>query len=135
MPRPSRRSILGVLTLTTAVLGSTLLLSTPLLPAAEASDALPTPPPDRTLELRVEGGYHPDRLQAVAGERLRLVVTRLDWGGCTRHIVFPTLGLEVELPTGQPVSIDLPPLEAGELPFHCGMKMIRGAIHVAPAGG
>ncbi len=89
--------------------------------------------PDRTIELRVEGGYHPDTLHLVAGEQVRLVVTRKDYSGCTRQIVFPTMDIKVELPTDQPVTIDLPVLEPGIYPFHCGMKMIHGTVHVTPA--
>ncbi|WP_437629888.1 cupredoxin domain-containing protein [Sorangium sp. So ce854] len=38
----------------------------------------------------------------------------------------------VNLPTGQPVTIDLPDLKAGELKFECGMGMVKGTIVVAP---
>ncbi len=134
MTPTSRRSALGALALFTTVLGSTMLV--PSLSFAQAAPTTPTQgEPDRTLELRVEGAYHPDTLHVVAGEKVRLVVTRVDYGGCTRHIVFPTLGIKVELPTGQPVTIDLPALEPGTIPFHCGMKMIHGTVHVAPRQG
>lgn len=128
---------LPALFLTLALLPATTLLgraeASP--PPSPASQPAPAPAPDRVLSLRVEGGYHPSRLELVAGERVRLEVTRLDYGGCTRHIVFPTLDLKVELPTGTPVTIDLPVLEPGSYPFHCGMKMVHGSLLVAPAQG
>jgi plastocyanin domain-containing protein len=67
----------------------------------------------------------------VLGAALRFV--RRDYGGCTREVVFPTLGLRRELPTGRPVTVDLPALPAGETPFECGMGMVRGAVVVRAA--
>jgi plastocyanin domain-containing protein len=82
----------------------------------------------REVEVVVDQGYEPSRVEATAGERLRVRFLRRSDGGCTREVVFPTLNLRRELPTGQPVVVDLPPLPAGETPFHCGMNMVRGVI-------
>lgn len=130
---PSGTAALRSLVLATALLGTAAASAAP---SSSAGAATATPPePDRTLSLRVEGGYHPSKLELVAGERTRLLVTRVDYGGCTRHIVFPTLDLKVELPTGTEVAIDLPALEPGSYPFHCGMKMVHGTLLVAASQG
>ncbi|WP_437978446.1 cupredoxin domain-containing protein [Sorangium sp. So ce295] len=86
----------------------------------------------RVVEIMVHGAFVPDKIAAVEGERLQLRLVRHDSGGCTREVVFPSLGIRKELPTGQPVTIDLPELKAGELQFECGMGMIKGTIAVAP---
>ncbi|WP_437592440.1 cupredoxin domain-containing protein [Sorangium sp. So ce1000] len=86
----------------------------------------------RVVEIMVHGAFVPDTIAAVEGERLQLKLVRHDSGGCTQEIVFPSLGIRKELPTGQPVTIDLPELKAGELKFECGMGMIKGTIAVAP---
>ncbi|WP_437985815.1 cupredoxin domain-containing protein [Sorangium sp. So ce117] len=86
----------------------------------------------RVVEIMVHGAFVPDKIAAVEGERLQLRLVRHDSGGCTKEVVFPSLGVRKELPTGQPVTIDLPELKAGELKFECGMGMIKGTIAVAP---
>lgn len=62
---------------------------------------------------------------------MQLRFLRKDYSGCTKEVVFPTLGIRKTLPTNEPVVIDLPVLEPGEVPFHCGMKMVKGAILVS----
>ncbi|CAN92461.1 hypothetical protein sce2302 [Sorangium cellulosum So ce56] len=57
---------------------------------------------------------------------LELRLVRHDSGDCTKEVVFPSLGIRKELPTGQPVTIDLPELKAGELRFECGMGDDQG---------
>ncbi|MDO9019018.1 MAG: cupredoxin domain-containing protein [Myxococcales bacterium] len=102
--------------------------------AAVPSAALAQDAGAREVEVVVDQGYQPARIEAAPGERLRLRFIRRDYGGCTREVVFPTLSLRRELPTGQPVLIDLPALPPGETPFQCGMNMVRGVVVVrAPA--
>jgi hypothetical protein len=85
----------------------------------------------REVEVVVDNGYQPSRIEVRPGERVRLRFIRRDYGGCTREVVFPTLNLRRELPTDQPVVIDLPVLPVGETTFQCGMNMLRGSIVVA----
>ncbi|GMU64182.1 MAG: hypothetical protein AMXMBFR36_04560 [Acidobacteriota bacterium] len=87
----------------------------------------------RTLEVLVQRGYHPGRLTIPAGEPVRLTFLRQEAGGCSREVMFPSLGIRQELPQGVPVTIDLPAMPAGELAFTCGMNMMRGAIVVESA--
>lgn len=39
--------------------------------------------------------------------------------------VFPTLGITRELPVNQQVVIDIPVQRSGEVPFRCGMNMVK----------
>ena len=90
----------------------------------------PTDAGGREVEVVVDQDYQPARIEVAPGERVRLRFLRRSQGGCTREVVFPTLGLRRELPTGQPVVIELPALPLGEVPFQCGMNMIHGVVVV-----
>jgi plastocyanin domain-containing protein len=83
------------------------------------------------IEIVVERGYHPQRATLTAGVPVRLTFLRRESGGCSREIVIPKFGIRKELPQNVPVTIQLPPLAAGELAFTCGMNMMRGALVVA----
>jgi plastocyanin domain-containing protein len=84
----------------------------------------------REIEVIVQGGYTPSRIEVVEGEHVQLRFVRKESGGCTREVVFPALGIRKELPEGQPVVIHLPELKAGEYEFKCGMNMIKGKVIV-----
>ncbi len=86
----------------------------------------------REIEVIVDGGYQPGRITVTAGERVRLRFIRRDHTPCTREVVFPGLDLRRELPTAQPVVLELPALPAGEYEFRCAMNMIRGLLVVLP---
>jgi plastocyanin domain-containing protein len=88
----------------------------------------------REIEVVVDGGYKPNRVEIHAGERVRLKFVRKDYSSCTREVVFPSLNIKRELPTNQPVVIELPALAAGEYEFRCGMNMIRGTLVVTSHG-
>lgn len=80
------------------------------------------------VQIQVEGGYHPDTILVQAGRPLTLIFQRSDSNDCLAEVQFPDFGLRQSLPVDQPVSIDLPPLAAGEYGFACGMSMFRGRI-------
>lgn len=123
----------------TASLLLSLILGLGVLPDARA-DAVPAPAAEQAaaeqpapvveIEVRVKGGYHPARVVAPAGAHVRLRFVRDEYTGCTREVVFPTLDLRRELPTGEPVVIDLGVVPEGGIPFHCGMKMSHGVVVV-----
>jgi plastocyanin domain-containing protein len=101
-------------------------------PREAAAQAPPTSAAAREVEVVVERGYHPSRIEVRPGERVRLRFVRREWSGCTREVVFPTLGVRRTLPVNQPVVVELSAPAAGEVPFHCGMNMVRGAVVVRP---
>jgi plastocyanin domain-containing protein len=88
----------------------------------------------REIEVIVQGGYQPSRIEVVEGEHVQLRFVRKESGDCTREVVFPALGIRKKLPEGQPVVIHLPELKAGEYEFKCGMNMIKGKIIVRARG-
>jgi plastocyanin domain-containing protein len=87
----------------------------------------------REIQIVVDGGYSPTRVDIKQGERVRLKFVRKDWNGCSRELVIPALELRRELPPNKAVTIDLPALAPGEYEFRCGMNMIRGTIVVSAA--
>lgn len=87
----------------------------------------------REVEVVVERGYHPSRIEVRPGERIRLRFVRREWSGCTREVVFPTLDLRRALPVNQPVVVEFTAPATGEVPFRCGMNMVRGAVVVRPS--
>jgi Cu+-exporting ATPase len=82
----------------------------------------------------VDGGYHPQKVLALAGTPLRLVFDRHDEGACTDRVLVPALAIEVALAAHAPTTVDLPSLDAGHYDFSCGMKMIHGEIDVVAPG-
>ena len=89
----------------------------------------------REIEIVVEGAYKPQRIELIEGEHVRLRFIRKDYGPCTRDVIFPKLNIKRELPTTQPVTIELPALAPGEYEFKCGMNMIKGVLVVAARPG
>ena len=86
----------------------------------------------RQIEIVVQGGYTPSRIEVVEGQHVQLRFIRKESSGCTREVVFPALGIKKQLPEGKPVIIHLPDLKAGEYEFKCGMDMIKGKLIVRP---
>ena len=85
----------------------------------------------RVVEVLVDGGaYAPAAIDVARGERVALRFVRSDHSPCAAEVVFPSLGLRRALPVGEPVEIEIPTDGAGEVPFHCGMKMLRGKVIV-----
>jgi plastocyanin domain-containing protein len=121
----SRVSILTILL--------TFTLSAPALLAPPARAGEPPPPASpsiREIEIVVDGGYKPGRVVIQEGERVRLKFIRKDYSPCTREVVFASLGIRRELPTDVPVVIEIPAQSPGEIPFACGMNMVRGVLVV-----
>jgi len=121
----SRVSILTILL--TFTLGAPALLA----PPARAEEPPPPASPSiREIEIVVDGGYKPGRVVIQEGERVRLKFIRKDYSPCTREVVFASLGIRRELPTDVPVVIEIPAQSPGEIPFACGMNMVRGVLVV-----
>jgi hypothetical protein len=92
----------------------------------------------RVIEIIVHNGCQPEEITLVEGERVKLRFIRHDEGGCTRAVVFPSLGIRRELPTGQPVEVELGPLPSGEVEFRCGemgMEMPKNSVSRKGAAG
>jgi Cu/Ag efflux protein CusF len=106
------------------------------LPAAPApAPAAPAAPAaGQGVEVTVDGGkYQAKSFEVKEGEPVRLTFVRKDYSSCMKEVVFPALGIKKELPVNTPVTIELPAQKAGEVEFHCGMKMVKGKLQVKPA--
>ncbi len=86
----------------------------------------------REIDVIVQGGYKPSRIEVIQGQHVQLRFIRKESGDCSREVVFPALGIRKGLPEDQPVVIHLPALQAGEYEFKCGMNMIKGKLIVQP---
>lgn len=82
------------------------------------------------VAITVKGGYSPDVVVLRARQPARLRFTRQETSSCSEMVVFDKLDKSAKLPTGEEVTIELPPLEPGEYPFACQMGMLRGKLVV-----
>ncbi len=82
------------------------------------------------VRVRVRGGYDPDRIEADAGQPLRLVFHREEVEGCSDTVLLPHWKISRRLPAHADTVIELPPTLPGEYEFTCGMRMLRGTIVV-----
>lgn len=121
-----RVSIVAILF--TVAMAAPALLAPPAVLAEESSS--PASPAVREIEIVVDGGYKPGRVVISEGEPVRLKFLRKDYSPCTREVVFASLGIRRDLPTNVPVVIEIPAQSPGEIPFACGMNMVRGVIVV-----
>jgi hypothetical protein len=99
-------------------------------PAAGSLPQITQAPSGATLIKVSSAGYEPARIQAKAGQPLKLAFFRVDAENCGRLVKFPSLGIERELPPGQTVVIEVTPHKSGPLSFSCGMNMMRGELIV-----
>jgi len=70
-------------------------------------------------------GYEPTVVEVKAGEPIILTIDQGE--GCAAGFLMPQLGITADNSQG-PVSVEIPPLEAGEYGFSCGMEMAFGVL-------
>ncbi|MGH2511874.1 MAG: cupredoxin domain-containing protein, partial [Candidatus Limnocylindrales bacterium] len=88
----------------------------------------------QVVDVRVRGGYHPDRIVARAGLPLRLVFRRDEDDACSERVVFSSPRLDRRLAATSTTTIDLPAQPAGHVRFTCGMGRYRGRIDLVDDG-
>lgn len=101
-------------------------------PPAElrTGDMVSAPQPtakEATIEV-TEEGFVPARVTIPSGQPVTLTFIRRTDATCAKDVQFPALGIKRDLPLYQPVTIELPPQEGGELHYACGMDMIKGSV-------
>jgi len=84
------------------------------------------------IEVTVQGGYTPDRIEVKQGRPVRLLFHREEANPCTEQVIFADFGIAKLLPQGQTVPVEFTPQQSGEFAFHCGMNMVRGKLVVTP---
>jgi plastocyanin domain-containing protein len=85
------------------------------------------------VEVVVQGGYTPDRIEVSQGRPVRLTFHRKESNPCTEQVILGDFGISRILPEGERVPVEFTPDKAGEFTFHCGMNMVRGTLVVRPA--
>ena len=84
------------------------------------------------VNIVVDGGYSPDRIEVEQGRPVRLKFLRRESNPCTEQVVLPDFGLTRLLPQGKTTAVEFTPDTPGEFPFHCAMNMVRGQLVVKP---
>lgn len=85
--------------------------------------------PGKTVQMSVtEDGYVPERIEAIRGEPLTLVITRKTDKTCATEIVVKEYGINQPLPLGKAVTVTFTPNRAGQVKYACGMDMISGTL-------
>ena len=82
----------------------------------------------------VKGGYTPDTIVVQAGKPVRLQFYRDETADCSERVVFERFGINQDLPAFQTTTVEFTPADAGEVPFRCGMNMLKGLLVVEPSG-
>lgn len=82
------------------------------------------------VEILVDGGYKPSKLELKLGKKSTLSFLRTDKNSCLEEIVIPDFKIKKYLPVGKKVDIEIVANKKGKFDFHCGMNMYRGQIIV-----
>ncbi len=62
------------------------------------------------------------------GQELSLQFTRTTDDTCVKSVSIPESGVTKQLPLSQPVTVDIPTLDARMFTFQCGMGMFKGSV-------
>lgn len=80
------------------------------------------------VDIVVDGGYTPDRIEVAAGEPVKLNFYRQDASSCLEQVLLPDFNKALDLALNQTTSVEVVPEKSGEYTFTCGMNMYRGVI-------
>jgi plastocyanin domain-containing protein len=80
------------------------------------------------IDIVVDGGYTPDRIEVTAGEPVRLNFFRKDPSSCLEQVLLPDFNKALDLTLNETTSVEIVPENPGEYIFNCGMNMYRGVI-------
>jgi hypothetical protein len=95
----------------------------------EAPEA-PNAPRDAVLVTVSSAGYDPARIDAKAGQPLKLAFYRPNAQNCGGVVTFPDLHLSQELPPGKTTVVTIVPRKTGPISFACKMGMLKGQLIV-----
>ena len=85
------------------------------------------------VDIVVDGGYTPDRIEVTAGEPVKLNFYRKDPSGCLEQVLLPDFNKALDLTLNQTTSVEIVPDKPGEYTFTCGMNMYRGVVKAEAA--
>lgn len=78
----------------------------------------------------VDRGYTPSAIQVKKGTPVELTFKGGKNIGCGGTVVFKSLKISKDVATGKSTAIKFTPKDAGEIPFTCGMGMMKGKVIV-----
>lgn len=81
------------------------------------------------VDIVVDGGYIPDRIEVKSGELVKLNFLRKDSNSCLEKVLLPDFNKALDLPLNHTTSVEIMPEKPGEYTFTCGMNMYRGVIN------
>lgn len=85
---------------------------------------------EQIVEMSVTSrGFEPSILKIKKGIPVKWVIKGKEVSGCTNKIVVPSLGIAKNINRGEN-TISFAPTDAREIPFSCGMGMVRGKFIV-----
>jgi plastocyanin domain-containing protein len=84
----------------------------------------------QTATVVINNGYSPSVIEVKKGKPVELTFTGGKNIGCGNKVVFKTLKLNGECATGKSVTLKFTPTKKGEIPFTCGMGMLKGKVVV-----
>ena len=82
----------------------------------------------QSVDILVDGGYNPDRIEVRAGEPVKLNFFRKDPSSCLEQVLLPDFNKALDLTLNQTTTVEVLPEKPGEYTFTCGMNMYRGVI-------
>lgn len=83
-----------------------------------------------SVEIVVDGGYHPEIISVPVGKTTILNFTRKDSSSCLEEVILGDFKVKKTLPLNQTVRIPITPQKIGEYTYSCGMNMFHGKIIV-----
>lgn len=86
----------------------------------------------QTVKVIVEHGYKPSKIEAEVGKPLKIEFLRKGdpnaEESCDEDLVIPSENVNIHLPVNESQIVEINPQMPGEVPFECGMKMMKGTI-------
>ncbi len=80
------------------------------------------------VNIVVDGGYTPDRIEVTVGKPVKLNFYRKDPRSCLEQVLLPDFNQALDLTLNQTTSVEIVPEKPGEYIFTCGMNMYRGVV-------
>ena len=87
---------------------------------------------EQIIEMSVTNqGFKPNSLKIKRGVPVRWVIKGIEVSGCTNKIIVPSLDIAKNISSGENI-ISFVPSDSREIPFSCGMGMVRGKFIIEP---
>jgi len=84
----------------------------------------------QAIDIVVEGGYSPARIEVAAGRPVRLTFDRREKSACSEEVVIAGLQVRKFLPPFERTAVEFTPSAPGTFEFTCGMGMLHGELVV-----